>query len=341
MIAEGEDGGRGSKPLVSVIVPIYNAEAYLLDTVGSILDQDYRRLEVILVNDGSRDSSGDLCDRLARADERVVVIHRVNGGIGAAQNSGLDAASGALITFCDNDDLMDRRMIGRLVDILMDADADMSCCRWRSVGASVAAKVVRDHQNDLEGVVEVFDDPAFEYQRVFSLVHRKVSKRELRYFSEANWGKLYRAEVWEGVRFPEGRYAQDVAVSMDLYLRISRVASCADALYVWVQHAASVSHATRDTKYFHDIIRAHGRAFELALKAGILPARAYGGLRTVGIERRSVRSRVDADLYAEDRRYVLDLIRRLSPWQRIVCIALHAVRRLEVRLYRLTVHRRR
>lgn len=337
-----EAGGLGERAqLVSVIVPVHNAEEYLRDTVESILNQEYTAIEVILVNDGSSDASGDVCDQLAQADRRVVVVHRANGGIGAAQNSGLDAASGSLITFCDNDDLMDKRMVGRLVQILENENADMSCCRWRNVGASVAARVMREHQNDPEGIVEVFDEPASAYQRVFSLAHRKITRVELQYFSEANWGKLYRAQLWDGIRFPERQYAQDVAVAMDLYLRMSRVASCSDSLYSWIQRDGSVSHSSRDTRYFHDIVRAHGRAFDLAIDAGILPARAYGGLRTLSLERQSVKSTSDANLYARDRQYVQDRMSRLSLRQRIVCAAFHAVRWLEVQVYRLTVHRRR
>lgn len=327
--------------LVSVVVPVYNASAYLADTVSSILGQHYRDLEVILVDDGSTDGSGSLCDELAKRDERVVVIHRPNGGIAAAQNSGLDAATGSLITFCDNDDLLDPRAIGRLVQILDDAGADMSCCRWRNVGASVARRLLREHADDTVGDVEVFEDPATQYQRVFSLLHRRLRRRELRYFSEANWGKLYRAALWDGIRFPEGRYAQDVAVAMELYLRMSRVASCEDALYYWVQHRGSVSHASRNTTYFHDIVRAHGRSFDLALAAGIVPVRAYGGLRTIGLERRSVRSVGDAELYAQDRHFVERRVKKLSFAHYVLCVAVHAVRWSEVQVYRATVHRRR
>lgn len=326
---------------MSIIVPVYNAERYLADTVGSILGQRYREIEVILVDDGSTDASGSLCDRLESDDDRVVVIRRENGGIAAAQNSGLDVATGELITFCDNDDLMDPRMIGRLVDILQDADADMSCCRWRSVGASVAVRALSEHEGDRLGRVEVFEDPASEYQHVFSLAHRRLRGRELRYFSEANWGKLYRAKLWHDLRFPEGRYAQDVSVAMDLYGRMARVASCEDALYYWLQHSGSVSHANRSTRYFHDIVRAHARSFEAATAAEILPVRAYGGLMTVGLERRSVQTAQERRLYAADKALVKDLTSRLSLPQRTWCRLWHWQRRAEVLVYRMTVHRRR
>ncbi|GAA5199604.1 glycosyltransferase family 2 protein [Microbacterium jejuense] len=327
-------------PKVSIIVPVYNSERYLPACVSSILEQDYRNIELLLVDDGSTDGSGAICDEFAAADERVVVLHRENGGIAAAQNSGLDAATGELVTFCDNDDLMSRRMIGRLVEILIDADADMSCCRWYNVGASSAAELRASHADDEPGSVIVFDRPGAYYQRVFSLFLRKLTGKELYYFSEANWGKLYRRSLFDGLRFPEGRYAQDVAIAMDLYGRMRAVASCDDRLYYWLQRADSVSHSLRSTKYYHDIVLAHERCFELALADGILPARAYFGLQAIRTEKRSVATAADQAIYDQDRHYVADRIASLTAWQRIQCTALHWLRLLEVQVYNRTVHRR-
>ena len=330
-----------SEPKVTIIVPVYNAQRHLEACVGSILAQRYRNIEVILVDDGSSDASPAICDRFAQQDERVIVVHRENGGIGAAQNSGLDAASGELITFCDNDDLMSPRLVERLVTILIEADADMSCCRWLNVGSSVAEETLRKHSADPDGRVITFTQPGRYYQEVFSVLLRKLRHRELYYFSEANWGKLYRAQLFDGVRFPEGRYAQDVAVAMDLYSRMDRVASCEDPLYLWVQHPQSVSHREKATRYFHDIVRAHGRAFDIALEQRITPARAYGGLMTITLERASVRTAEDERVYRDDVAFVRSRVKLLSRRQRLVCRALHWIRRRENQVYRMTVHRRR
>lgn len=336
-----EESLVGPDAKVSIIVPVYNASRHLEACVASLQAQDHENLEIILVDDGSTDGSGALCDRIATTDERVVVIHRENGGIAAAQNSGLDAASGELITFCDNDDLVSSRLVSRLVQILVDNDADMSCCRWHSVGESVAHRALLEHADDLPGRVLAFSDPARAYQNVFSLLLRRLRRSELRYFSEANWGKLYRAALFENVRFPEGRYAQDVFVAMELYARMSRVASCEDALYFWVQHPESVSHSERRTAYFHDIVRAHARSFDASLELGITPARAYGGMMTLDLERKSVRSSDEEAVYLDDVEFVSSRVARLTLRQRIACALLHWIRRGEVLLYRLTVHRRR
>lgn len=334
------ESSRAGDLLVSVIVPVYNAGGFLERTISSIQKQTHRELEIILVDDGSTDGSGELCDRLAEKDSRIVVVHQRNSGIAAAQNAGLERAQGEFITFCDNDDLMAPRLVQRLLSALIDNAADMSCCRWRNPGASTAEVEMHAHADDPPGPTLIIDDPAQAYQCVFSLAHRRLAGAELRYFSEANWGKLYRASLWRSVRFPEGRYAQDVAVSLDLYLQMRRVASLADALYYWIQRPQSVSHRTKQTQYFRDIVRAHGRAFELSLQAGIVPARAYGGLMTLRLERRSVRTAEDERLFEDDDRYVRSLLRRLTLRQRLLCSAFFSLRRVETAVYRLTIHRR-
>ena len=125
-----------SEPLISIIVPVYNAEKYLPYCIKSILGQSYRNLEVILVDDGAKDSSPQICDSYAAKDSRIKVIHQENGGIGKAQNAGLDAAHGDYIAFADNDDILDRCNIELLLHALLDSGADMSKARWRQFGIS-------------------------------------------------------------------------------------------------------------------------------------------------------------------------------------------------------------
>lgn len=327
--------------LVSVIVPVYNAGAHLAPCVRSILEQTHSRIEVILVDDGSDDGSGAVCDAFAAEDPRVVVIHQRNGGIAVAQNAGLDVATGGLITFCDNDDLMAPKMIERLVDILDSSGSDMSCCRWSNVGASRGREELEKHSDDAFGEVVVFDDPAVAYQNVFTLTFRRIFRQELRYLSEANWGKLYRAELFDGIRFPAGRYAQDVAVAMRLYERMGSVASCDDAMYFWLQRGDSVSHGLRSVSYYSDIVAAHIESFDVARRLGIVPARAVGGMRTIRLERRATKTREDRARYDADRAAVQRRMRSLPRGVRLRCEALYLIRLLETQVYRLTVHRRR
>lgn len=328
-------------PLVSIIVPVYNSGAHLLPCVRSILAQTHENIELILIDDGSTDESGALCDALASDDRRVLVRHQANGGIASAQNAGVDLATGDFITFCDNDDLMAPRMLERLVGLIESTGADMSCCRWRNVGASQGEAELAKHSDDPFGTSIVFHDAAKAYQTVFSVAVRRLLRVELKYFSEANWGKLYRSHLFEGVRFPDGRYAQDVAVAMTLYERMSTVVSCNDALYYWLQRGDSVSHAVKSTGYYSDIVHAHLASFDTAMRMGITPARAYSGLKTLRFERRSAKTAGDRATYSADVAAVRARLRRLSVGQRLLCGLLYLQRAIEVQVYNRTVHRRR
>lgn len=156
-------------PLVSIIVPVYNAERYLRYCVDSILQQSYEHLEIILVDDGATDSSPMILDEYQRRDNRVRVIHQTNGGIAKAQNAGLDAAHGDYIAFADNDDILDRRNIELLLHALISTGADMSKARWRQFGVSQIEEVAMEAR---EGAAEpehvsVFTNPLNAYQTVF------------------------------------------------------------------------------------------------------------------------------------------------------------------------------
>ncbi len=332
-----------SKPLVSVIVPVYNAERYVAGCVESILRQSHEELDVILVDDGSTDSSPDLCDGFAARDPRVRVFHRENGGIGAAQNYGLDQVRGEYIAFADNDDILDRRNIEVLLHALDATGADMSKGRWRQFGLSQMDEVreLASRGCDGFGAITVVESPLRAYQTVFCKSLRLAGdmlgrKAEARYFNEANWCRLYKRGLWDGIRFPEGRYAQDVMVAGDLYLRMGTVADTDAVLYHWLQSPGSVTHAQRDTAFYHDNFLAGRRNFLQCLDAGVTPSRSYYTL--VGSVR-DERSASDAGnpgaerVRVGDERDLKDLLGRLTPMQRAACAVKQKIRLAEKYVY--------
>ena len=129
--------------LISVIIPIYNVEKYLKDCIESILNQTYKKLEIILVNDGSTDSSGDLCEFYAKNDNRVVVIHKENGGLSEARNIGIKEARGKYLALIDSDDIISDIFIQTLYEIQKLTGSDITCCEMICFYDDNAYKVKR------------------------------------------------------------------------------------------------------------------------------------------------------------------------------------------------------
>lgn len=332
-----------STPLVSIIVPVYNAEDYLRYCVDSILQQSYANLEVILVDDGAKDSSPQICDEFAAQDNRVTVIHQENGGIAKAQNTGLDAAHGEYIAFADNDDILDRHNIEYLLHALQNTGADMSKARWRQFGVSQLDEVAQEAATGAEtpSKITVFEHPLAAYQTVFCKSLRIIGDKlgrstEARYFNEANWCRLYKRELWDGIRFPEGMYAQDVMVAGDLYIRMRKVTDLGVNLYNWLQSAGSVTHQERSFGFYHDNFAAGAANFRLCLEQGVRPGRSYYTLVGALHEETTAPDFSDAlneQQHKADQDELNELLGKLSYVQRLHCAMIRQIRLLEKHIY--------
>ena len=122
----------GKEKLLSVIVPVYNVEAYLPECVDALLKQSYFNTEILLIDDGSVDKSGEICDACALKDNRIKVIHKKNGGVSAARNTGLQEACGEYITYADSDDLVGRTIYTELIDAMEQNGTDSACCSYEA-----------------------------------------------------------------------------------------------------------------------------------------------------------------------------------------------------------------
>lgn len=334
---------KNQQPLISIIVPVYNAEDYLHYCVDSILGQSYTNLEVILVDDGAKDSSPAICDAYAAQDPRVKVIHQTNGGISKAQNAGLDSAHGEYIAFSDNDDILDRCNIEYLLHALVSTGADMSKARWRQFGVSQLESVAAEAaQGAAEpGKITVFEHPLAAYQSVFCkslrLIGDKLGRNtEARYFNEANWCRLYKRELWDGLRFPEGMYAQDTAIAGKLYVRMNKVADIDVSLYNWLQRSESVTHQKRDFSFHHDHVTAALDNFQLCLDQNVLPMRSYYTLVSeLQAERTSpdFGSPENKQQHRDDQKNTHKTLANLSPIARAHCALIRHLRLSEKVIY--------
>ncbi len=178
---------------ISVIVPIYKVENYLERCIQSIQKQTYQNLEIILVDDGSPDACGEICDRYARQDERIRVIHKPNGGLSDARNVGIEAAAGEYLAFVDSDDWVDQRMYEVLYKNLKKYDADIAECSYRSFYDGYVVEETQCTGNILEA------DPEFALGAML----------EWKYFKPIACNKLYRRKVIGQIRFPINKIHED------------------------------------------------------------------------------------------------------------------------------------
>lgn len=215
-------------PLISVIVPVYNVEEYLDRCVQSIVDQTYENLEIILVDDGSTDSSGKKCDKWKAKDNRIVVIHKENGGLSDARNLGLDMAKGEYIGFVDSDDLINTNMYQILFDAINQSKSNIAECRWVQFGDG----------DEIDNIGSVIKDRIVysAEEALLELIHERNIKQTV-------VNKLYRKEVIL-VRFPVGRINEDEFWTYQVVGKSRRVVFVDAELYYYYQRRNSIMHAS-------------------------------------------------------------------------------------------------
>ena len=211
-------------PLISVIVPVYRVEAYLDRCLRSITEQTYRNLEIILVDDGSPDRSGAICDAWAEKDSRIRVIHQKNSGGGPARNAGLDLATGELLAFGDSDDYIAGDMFAHLYSLL-ETGADVAECDYLETAGDDAV-----FPEDSFGVTEYTPEEAMCHH-IRDTIFRQVI-----------WNKLYRRELSEGVRFPAGTKIDDEYFTYRLLGNAKKLVRSTKVCYAYRQQDGSIMH---------------------------------------------------------------------------------------------------
>lgn len=212
---------------ISVIVPVYNVENYLHRCVDSILAQTFRDFELILVDDGSPDNCGKICDDYAARDSRVIVIHKENGGVSVARNVGTSRAMGNYVTYIDADDWITQDYLERLYNAVIEFGAEVS----------VTHPIVTDDENASGKYTE--SNNISMNSREAILRYAEENSNEIR----APWGKLIQREIAQSVRFPAGRhYAEDTACVYQWYWKAKRIIDVQDKLYFYCLHSDSLSH---------------------------------------------------------------------------------------------------
>lgn len=211
-------------PLVSVIVPVYNVQAYLNKCVDSIIDQTYRALEIILVDDGSLDKSGTICDDYALKDSRIKVIHKKNGGLSDARNVGIDIAKGDFIAFVDSDDWLDINMYEVMINHALQQNADIVICGHNVVELDGSIKV----KNKINKSV------LYNYVEAVELI---LNDKIINSFA---WDKIYKKELFKEIRYPKGRVFEDIATTYKLFHVAQSVYYINQSFYYYVRRENSI-----------------------------------------------------------------------------------------------------
>lgn len=222
--------------LVSIIIPVYNVGKYLSRCIESIQRQTYTNLQIILVDDGSTDSSSELCDEYEKKDDRIIVIHKENGGLSSARNAGLEICQGEFFSFVDSDDWIDENCIDIMLKAILESKSDIVQCGYRKVDDDKNVIFQSTMENSiLNGHKEILD-----------------SFFVLQNYNTMACMKLYRSDLLGDVRFYNGRNNEDTIYFADYINQIDRVQIINDILYNYYINCDSIMHSRINKKKVDD-----------------------------------------------------------------------------------------
>ena len=231
------------KPLLSIIVPVYDVERYLPKCIDSILAQTFTDFELILVEDGSPDNCPVLCDAAAAKDARVRVIHQKNKGLSGARNTGIDNAQGDYLIFVDSDDTVEQTLVEELYTYAEKWNCAIVACGRNYIfeDGQIVCKIAHDES------------------KVYGFEEAMQEMNSFRLFDMSAWAKIYRKELFEDIRFPEGKLSEDYYIMYKLFDKAQTIGYVAKPLYNYLQRQSSIS---RNKKINHDFADAAKKQME-------------------------------------------------------------------------------
>lgn len=226
-----------NKELISVIVPIYNVESYLPTCIKSILNQTYRNIEVILVDDGSTDSSGHICDSFASDDSRVSVIHKQNGGLSDARNVGIENSKGNFVSLIDSDDVVCDSFIQSLYEIYLVTGSDLICCELICFYDEDEKKLQRYWKqiNEKECTYKKYTSKEIIEQSFYQHISITGAPQ-----------KLYKKSLFDDIKFPRGRYFEDLATTYLFFEKANSISVIDKKLYAYRMRTDSIMNRAFD-----------------------------------------------------------------------------------------------
>ena len=267
---------------VSIIMSAYNIEKYLAKGVESVINQTYKNIEILLIDDGSTDSTAKICDDFAKKDNRVKVVHKTNGGVSSAWNAGLDNATGDYIAFVDGDDWVDKDYIQELYNALKKYDADISVCDYYRV---TDGALYSSNNASFDKFV-----PAGEVYNLFFCKKR---------WNHNSWGKLYKKHIFKDLRYDVTcRVAEDLDLICSILDKVEKgIATTSQKLYYYVVRDGSVTTSFSEKRF--DRIKVARRVFDN------YPYKTEPSYRYVSVHLFYAYCRLFMQMYkAKDKRYI-------------------------------------
>lgn len=212
---------------ISVIIPIFNVEKYLNKCVDSVINQTYKKIEIILVDDGSPDNCPAICDEYAKNDDRVRVIHKRNGGLSDARNAGIDVCEGDYITFIDSDDYVESDLVELLYKNLVNNNCDISTCSYN---------IVYENEPVFETAIE---DDAYVYSAKDALGDLFYQKHT----TTSACAKLYKKQLFDNIRYPKGKMNEDLGTTYRIFSKSNKIVVSSKKKYCYLQRHGSLIHS--------------------------------------------------------------------------------------------------
>lgn len=213
-------------PEISIIVPVYNVEKYFKNCIESILSQTFKDFELILVDDGSTDSSGNICDEYAKKDNRIKVIHQGNKGQASARNRGLDISRGKYIGFVDSDDTIHPRMYEILYDLIIKSNSDISFCSYKYTFSTDRKDNININIKEINQISNI--------QAISNLFDKNIGVKLV-----VPWNKLYNKELFKNIRFETGRLHEDEFMAHRILYNCKKITYVDNELYYYLQREGS------------------------------------------------------------------------------------------------------
>lgn len=227
MMIDIYDNKKKEDDLITIVIPVYNVEKYLGRCIDSVIKQTYKNIEIILVDDGATDQSGNICDEYAEKDKRIKVIHKKNGGLSDARNAGIDIATGKYISFIDGDDFVADNYVEKLYNLIKKNNSDVSVCIWK----------------------KIFEDGKTK-KSYFTFFHREITSNNYimlqhmlyqKLFDTSACAKLYDISLFNNIRYPKGKLYEDLATTYKLFLKSKKITYSNDVIYYYFVRNNSIT----------------------------------------------------------------------------------------------------